>query len=29
LSATLEQLSERAPALGRVENVVLIDAHPW
>src|ERR1700692_4490684 len=28
LPATFEQFSERAPPLGRVENVVLIDAHP-
>src|SRR6266403_1451604 len=28
LAATSEQFGERAPALGRVENVVLIDAHP-
>ena len=28
LPAIFEQLGECAPALGRVENVVLIDAHP-
>ena len=28
LAAAFEQLGERAPALGRVEDVVLVDAHP-
>jgi len=28
LAATVKQFGERAPALGRVENVVLVDAHP-
>ena len=28
LAAAFEQVGERAPALGRVEDVVLLDAHP-
>jgi len=28
LAATFEQFGERATALGRVENVILVDAHP-
>ena len=28
LAAAVEQVGERAPALGRVEDVVLVDAHP-
>ena len=28
LAPAFEQIGERAPALGRVEHVVLLDAHP-